>query len=389
MIRRIWVLCLSVVCLFACGENVAGGTSEHENVLQVRRFAPPGTGDRVAAIVLDSAGVPIPHAVVQMVERRNWAEKTAHGEKIVRDSAFIADEKGMFYVDSGLCAHVGLVVNAHGKGLGYAPCAQAGSISKIHVERARHFRGKGKANQVVAAYGTGFFAKSDASGKWRLPLPGSLRKSDIVLWENGDWHLFGETDGRISVEDFSDGNSPYTLLHRFNGESRWWAAFESDSLNDSTRNLPRHRVFADEIRGNALHIDLTDVSGGKAMVGFNWGADRTHPDVERIYRDLSRADTLFFAAKGRGTIRVQFICRAEDLLKNTVLETKISLDSAWKDYALPIQEFQTVRGSTLDASHSWDEVSGHCKATAFYAMGSADLWLDDIAIHGVLLKDLE
>ena len=125
------------------------------------------------------------------------------------------------------------------------------------------------------------------------------------------------------------------------------------------------------------------------MVGFNWGADRTHPDVERIYRDLSRADTLFFAAKGRGTIRVQFICRAEDLLKNTVLETKISLDSAWKDYALPIQEFQTVRGSTLDASHSWDEVSGHCKATAFYAMGSADLWLDDIAIHGVLLKDLE
>lgn len=389
MIFRAWILSFLAVCLLACGENVAGGTSEHENVIQVRRFAPSGGGDRVAAIVLDSEDRPIPYAVVQVAERRNWAEKTAKGEKVVWDSAFIADENGMFHVDAGLCAHVGLAVDAHGKGLGYAPCAQAGSILKIHVKKARRFFGKGKANQVVAVYGTGFFAKSDASGKWKLPLPGSLKRKDVVLWENGDWHLLGETAGRIAVEDFSDGDSPYTLLHRFNGESRWWAAFESDSSNDSTRNLSRHRVFVDERRGNALHIDLTDVSGGKAMVGFNWGADGSHPDVDRIYRNLSGADTLFFAAKGRGTVRVQFVCRADDLLKNSVFETKIALESGWKNYALPIREFQSVSGSTLDASRSWSDVAEHCKATVFYAVGSAELWLDDIAIRGVLLKDLE
>lgn len=386
MIRRFWIFCLFLYVLNSCEGNVAGGTSEHENVIQVQRLV--SVGDSVLAIVLDSRGAPIPYAVVQVAERRNWAAKTENGEKVVQDSAFIADKDGMFSVDSGLCAHVGLIV-AHGKGLGYAQCAQAGSILKIEVKKPPKFFGKSKANQVVAVYGTGFFTRSDRAGRWHLPLPGNLKREDIVLLEEGNWHLLEESAGRIIVENFSDADSPFTLLHRFNGGSRWWAAFDSDSLNDSTHHLAAHRVFADKIHGNALHISLKDASGGKAMVGFNWGMDRNYPDLERVYRDLSGVDSLFFTAKGEGIIRVQFVCRAENLLKNTVFETKISLDSSWTDYALPIESFKVASGSTLDASYSWKEVNRHCKATVFYADGPADLWLDDIAIHGALLKDIE
>ncbi len=386
MIRRLWILCLFLCVFNSCEKNVAGGTSEHENVIQVQRFVP--SGNSVVAVVLDSRGDPIPYAVVQTAERRNWAAKTAEGEKIIRDSAFIADKDGMFSVDPGLCAHVGLIVE-HGKGLGYAQCAHAGSILKIKVRKPAKFFGKAKANQIVAAYGTGFFTQSDRSGRWHLSLPRRLGRADIVFWEEGNWHLLEENSGRIVVENFSDANSPFTLLHRYNGGSRWWASFDSDSLNDSTHHLTGHRVFSDEIRGNALHISLDDVSGGKAMVGFNWGMDGNYPDLERVYRDLSNVDSLFFAAKGEGIVRVQFVCRAENMLKNTVFETKVSLDSSWTDYALPIENFQAVRGSTLDASYSWEEVKRHCKATVFYADGPADLWLDDIAIHGALMKDLE
>ncbi len=387
MIRRLLLLCLSLCLLDSCKENVAGGTSEHENVVQVQRLAP--FGDSVLAVVLDSRGRPIPYAVVQVVERKNWAARTENGERVVRDSAFIADKDGLFSVDYGLCADVGLQVSVPGKGLGYAPCAKVRSILKIEVGKPQGVHGRAKANQSVAVYGTGFFAQSDGHGHWRLPLPGNLRRNDIVLMENENWHLLNERSGRIVVENFSNAKSPFTLLHRFNGGSRWWAAFDSDSSGDSTENLAAHRVFADARHGNALHIRLVDASGGKAMVGFDWGRDRTCPDPERVYRDLSNADTLFLAAKGEGTVRVQFVCRAENLLKNTVFETKIALDSSWTDYALPIESFKVVDGSTLDASFSWEEVSGHCKATVFYADGPADLWLDDIAIHGVLLKDIE
>lgn len=207
--------------------------------------------------------------------------------------------------------------------------------------------------------------------------------------ENGNWHLLNERSGRIVVENFSDASSSFTLLHRFNGGSRWWASFDSDSSGDSTANLAAHRVFADARHGNALHINLVDASGGKAMVGFDWGRERTYPDLERVYRDLSSVDTLFLSARGKGTVRVQFVCRAADLLKNTVFETKIALDSSWTDYALPIESFQVADGSTLDDGFSWEEVNRHCKATVFYADGPADLWLDDIAIHGALLKDIE
>ncbi len=386
MIRRLWIFCLFLYVFNSCEGNVAGGTSEHENVIQVQRLV--SVRDSVLAVVLDSRGSPIPYAVVQVAERRNWAAKTEKGEKIVRDSAFVADKDGIFSVDSGLCAHVGLIV-AHGKGLGYAQCAQAGSILKIEVKKPLNFFGKAQANQIVAAYGTGFFTRSDRSGRWRLPLPENLGRDDIVLLEDGSWHLLEENSGRIVVDNFSDANSSFTRLHRFNGGGRWWAAFDSDSLNDSTHHLAAHRVFADEIHGNALHISLEDVSGGKAMVGFNWGMDGNYPDLERVFRDLSRMDTLFFAAKGAGIIRVQFVCRAENLLKNTVFETKVTLDSSWTDYALPIERFKVASGSTLDASYSWEEVSRHCKATVFYADGPADLWLDDIAIHGALLKDIE
>ena len=320
MIRRLWIFCLFLYVFNSCEGNVAGGTSEHENVIQVQRLV--SVRDSVLAVVLDSRGSPIPYAVVQVAERRNWAAKTEKGEKIVRDSAFVADKDGIFSVDSGLCAHVGLIV-AHGKGLGYAQCAQAGSILKIEVKKPLNFFGKAQANQIVAAYGTGFFTRSDRSGRWRLPLPENLGRDDIVLLEDGSWHLLEENSGRIVVDNFSDANSSFTRLHRFNGGGRW------------------------------------------------------------------RMDTLFFAAKGAGIIRVQFVCRAENLLKNTVFETKVTLDSSWTDYALPIERFKVASGSTLDASYSWEEVSRHCKATVFYADGPADLWLDDIAIHGALLKDIE
>lgn len=387
MICRLCIFCVLLYLFSSCENHVAGGTSEHENVIKAQRLVP--LEDSILVVVLDAHGAPIPFAVVQVAERRNWAAKTEQGESVVRDSAFIADRNGMFLVDSGLCAHVGLIVNAHGKGLGYAPCAQAGSIVKIEVKKPPKFFGKANANQRIAVYGTGFFTRGDKFGNWHLPLPGNLRREDIVLMKDGSWHLLGESFGRIVVENFSDRDSPYTLLHRFNGGSRWWAAFDSDFTNDSTHHLTSHRVFADERHGNALHINLVDASGGKAMVGFNWGMDGNYPDAKRVYRDLSRVDSLFFAAKGEGTVRIQFVCRAENLLKNTVFETKVVLDSFWTDYALPVKDFNAVRGSSLDASYSWDEVNRHCKATVFYAADSADLWLDDIAVHGALLKDIE
>ena len=387
MIRRTLILCLSLCLLDSCKENVAGGTSEHENVVQVQRLAP--VGDSVLAVVLDSRGLPIPYAVVQAVERRNWAARTENGERVVRDSAFIADKDGLFSVDYARCANVGLQVRVPGKGLGYVPCARVQSVLKIEVGKPQKFFGKATANQWVAVYGTGFFTRSDKRGHWHLPLPGNLRREDIVRMENGNWHLLNERSGRIVVENFSDASSSFTLLHRFNGGSRWWASFDSDSSGDSTANLAAHRVFADARHGNALHINLVDASGGKAMVGFDWGRERTYPDLERVYRDLSSVDTLFLSARGKGTVRVQFVCRAADLLKNTVFETKIALDSSWTDYALPIESFQVADGSTLDDGFSWEEVNRHCKATVFYADGPADLWLDDIAIHGALLKDIE
>lgn len=385
MRRGLWILWASVAFLCACMEEVAGGSSEHENVIRAKL---PQT-DSVLVVVQDSKGNPLPHVTVRAVDRINWASRTERGENVVMDSAFVSDGEGRFFVGSALCAHVGFFVDVRAGGLGYARCAERDSAVKLEVRKAPDFHGKTKAHARVGVYGSGLFTTSDAHGHWHLPLPGELQKEDVVWMDGGNWKPFGKTPERLLVEDFSDAGSLFTLLHRFNGGSRWWASFGSDSLGDSTANLPLHRIFADREHGLALHVELSDPLGGKAMVGFDWGLDREYPDASRVYRDLSRADTLFFSAKGSGQIRVQFVCRASDLLKNSAFETMVRLDSVWTDYALPVAEFAAAKGSTLVDTFAWEEVNRHCKATVFYADGSADLWLDNIAIGGVLLRDIE
>jgi len=181
-------------------------------------------------------------------------------------------------------------------------------------------------------------------------------------------------------------------LHRFNAGSRWWAAFNEDSVIREFSDLSRKRVLSDSSHRRSLHVLLIpqdSVENSKAMVDFDWGLPIAYPDVNFIFKDLSYADSLYFSAKGSGTLGVQMICRAEDLLQNAVFEMDIHLDSLWQDFAIGMDEFRIVAGDSLDASHSWDEVKTHCKATAFYAKGPVDLWLDDIAIGGVRLRDIE
>lgn len=374
--------------VIACDLMTAGGTSEHENVVQAQPI--PDFGDSVQVIVLDSEGKPLPFAVVQAVERKNWAARTQQNLDVVQDAAFIADSVGTFRVEASRCKEIALSANDLGDNVGYQVCT-ADSTVKLFVKSVRWAFGKTFAHQRVALYGTGFFAESDGGGHWRLPLPEPLQMSDVVVLDRGAWRPVGEHPERLLVEDFEDSLSQFTRLHRFNGGSHWWTAFDS-LVETQTKNLAEHRTWVGESFGRALHIDLIPSDGAenpKAMIGFNWGHDSSWPEPGEIYRNLSAADTLFFDAKGSGTLRVQFVCRAEDLLKNSAFETKISLDSVWQKFRLPIEKFEAKSGSSLDATRTWDEVSEHCKATVFAADGAVELWLDNIEIGGVRLSDIE
>lgn len=374
--------------VIACDLTTAGGTSEHENVVQALQI--PDVRDSVEVVILDSREEPIPFAVVQAVERKNWAAKTEQGLDVIEDSAFVADSVGKFRVEAEHCAEIGLAAKIPEKGLGYKPCSADSSVALV-VNPARLASGQSSAHRKIAAYGTGFFVRSDDRGNWRLPLPENLDSDKIVVLEHGFWHPAGERPDRLLVEDFEE-DSPFTRLHRFNGGSHWWMAFDSLAAENLEGTLAEHREYVGEDFGHALHIDLIPTKGAtdsKAMIGFNWGRPSSWPDTWEVYRDLSAADTLFFDAKGNGTLRVQFVCRDRELISNAAFETKIRLDSDWKKFRLPISGFVAKSGSELNSALSWKEVNAHCKATVFAADGTVELWLDNIEIGGVRLSDIE
>jgi len=138
-------------------ENLSGGSSEHENVVQAKN---------ISVQVVGADGHFLKYARVNFIEWLHWASFLEDGKSVLIDTMAIADKRGRLSIEPGFCLHVALNVKSGAleKFWGNISCAEADSFVKLTVGNPEMQCGKTLPNLLVAVYGTDVISQSDDNG---------------------------------------------------------------------------------------------------------------------------------------------------------------------------------------------------------------------------------
>lgn len=188
------VLGLFFLSLFFSGcetENISGGSSEHENVVQVKN---------IPVQVVDENGRFLKYVQLNFIEWSHWASFLEEGKSILIDTVAIADKRGRLSIESGFCSHAALDVKfgVLDKFWGNVSCSEAEPFVKLSVGNPEVQCGKTLPNLPVAVYGTDVISQSDGYGAWKLNIPPNLSRRDVVVKYEGFWRPLGEKSASLA-----------------------------------------------------------------------------------------------------------------------------------------------------------------------------------------------
>ncbi len=159
--------------------------------------------------------------------------------------------------------------------------------------------------------------------------------------------------------------------------SRTWAGtsgLSTDSTSWSGRSLRVPLLVGDTI---ATRPDLQRSAGLQLKLGGDEAADSAS-----VWHDLSLIDSIVFLAKGAGSLTFQIKARPRGAPASTDwLKAAFVLTPNWSRFVLRPTDFSSAEGL------SWS--SAQARDILWVSRDSvADLWLDDIRLHGPRLTDL-
>lgn len=376
--------------------DLSGGSSDHENVLE--------------ATVVNQTNIPVKNSTVRLVYRAHWAQ-LQEDDSSFADSNYATDKYGIVYLDSTQCLKSNFDMDVNGQMVNLR-CSDIQDFGQVRLEKYAVLYGVTIPNQRIAIYGSLIHTQSDGNGAWMLRVPPGVR--GVVVYNANYWRAIGyvtveasdsieflipQNGDRMMVENFENEEN-VTLFHFWNGGGHWWTAFDSAGTeeahiepNSATSDLMSARTYVDSLDSYVLHVGLYPSDSAetpKAMIGFNLGQPASTEDEELIYKDFSAVDSIHVDMCGSGSIKVQLICQAEDQYYTAVFESSVELqENVWTSHALAISDFHRTDGNFLDEVSAWEDVKSRCKSIAFYAKDSTDLWLDNIELEGIRLRDLE
>lgn len=395
---RLWWIGTFVLLCGSCTKtpDLSGGSSDHENVLE--------------AYVVNQTNLPVHSSTVRLVNNSHWARLQEDHSSFV-DSSYATDKYGTVYLDSTECLKSNFDMDVKGQMANFR-CSDIEDFGQVRLERYGVLYGVTLPHQTIAIYGSLIHTQSDDNGTWMLRVPPGVR--GIVVYSADHWRAIGsvtvaasdsvefvipKNGSRMMIENFEDEEN-VTLLHFWNGGGNWWTAFDSIGTeaehiepDAATSDLMNARVYVDSLDSYVLHVGLYPNDSAqipKAMLGFNLGQPAATKDTSLIYKDFSAVDSIHLGMSGSGTIYVQLICQAEGQADRAVFEYPVDLNEKnWTSYSLAVDDFKKLEGSLLDNESSWNDVKTRCKSIAFYAKDSTDLWVDNIELEGIRLRDIE
>jgi len=394
------VLSLFVLVLIGCTNNdVAGGSSGHENVIQVS--------------VHDASGEPVA-ARVYIVSSADWNDRIAAGEPVVLDS--LDTENGVVFLSrEWLKSNQHLFARTFDRSeVFWGRTSGLVMDSLIRTGNGKHVSWSSAelAGQQVGIKGTPLLSMADSSGNLFLQdVPRDLMTLGVVgpdrVWnsiamvdakqeqtkffpvENHEGVLVSDFDKGLSVSDF----------YAWTGGGWWWAVDDRREGGNS-RVLPAG-VYASITNAVdsagawdslSLHVTVQrdpDFPRNYAVVGFDLGKGVESGDTIGVFKDLSALTAIEFMAKGNGELRVEVSCTDEPfVLQELPLAWSHQLSATWEKVTVLPESLQSY---AEDASRglSWENSAKNCAYIGFSAADTAEFWLDDVYLRGIELRDLD
>lgn len=240
-------------------------------------------------------------------------------------------------------------------------------------------------------YGTSYKASVGEDGSFRFE---NIPEGEYAVLSGEDdsfewWDSFRLTSGEEAVvsvdapskdsvllEDFESGRST-NRFHSLTGGGWWFTFWQSFAISSE---LPEKGHEENAWNGTrSLHERFTLdtlLENPYALVGFNIGSP---PSVDSVFGyDVSGMDSLTFFAKGFGRVWIQFAGYTPEA-KSEIwdFEFDIPSDSAWTRITV-----------VPDGGELWNSIAAEMKTVNFLVKEDAELWLDQIVIHGVSASEI-
>lgn len=380
---------LVLFLVLACSDRTtqAGGGiwDETENSLAIR--------------ILDAAGNPVPQARVRLVSTQSWATQFWNGQSPVQDSSLTNSAgQARLMVKNW---PVQLEVLQNGKGL-RSLLQQSDSTWEGQIVPVARLHGSLAAKaqpwpDSLYLLGTSFHAVVDAKGYFifdSLP-PGSYSIASrhaafLQLW--GEVHLQSDSllqiadlapqeQDSVLLDDFEDGTAA-NRFHAITGAG-WWFHY-SDS---SSRVIPQSVASSSVSNGwmgsrsYQVSFQMGNAENHFALAGFDYGSSPLG-DSQLAQHDLSKLDSLSFWAQGKGIVHVQFVSLLPSPTGKVSQTMSIVLQEHWSRVVIRPQDLPSKNG------YAWSDLAAHQTSLAFMSNDHAELWIDQIQLHGLSIQDL-
>jgi hypothetical protein len=397
--------------LFYCGDlPMAGGTGTGTNL---------GEGKLLGSVFLPDG---TPGTGTAIVMREKYYIPYSKNSRFLRNA--VVDSKGMFVIDSIDSGNYILEMKGDDSLFAVQNVTVGNMDSTIDI-------GKSELNRQIRYYGT--LQLNDAStsgtrvlvlGMDRICTVGSDGTFSLLLPKSSYLFRIQPAGYDTSIDVFfSDVNSgdtiqlhtkPYTVLEDFdqqddvnnlnalnNGGSWFWFTDEmeggysrfSPAIEAGIKGAIVFEEFSEThptYNKNSLHLTFAI----NTRRNFHYGVIGTYlcdpfdstQDSDNSWFDLSDMTALSFAAKGTGTIYVQFLCQYTDtdkILRQFLIETPVELTPAWTIHSVLPSHFSNVvlQGTSLTIPAATALTSVNC--VRFFAKDRVELYLDEISIRNV------
>ncbi len=398
---RLIIFVVSIALLaISCANMSAGGGTDNPNSF---------TG-----VVAYEDGSIASGAVVRVIHKDDWLFNIEQGLSVIVDS-MVVDSTGWFLLEVPDTGKYTIEVEAPRGGLlRYGQRPFQGEI--LTVAPWIHYSGKVESTEKPEAllFGSSSFraaVKADNSfeiaripqGTYPVitltPKGGALESQFLEMVNiSGDGALQDTliiVPDTLLVDDFSFGFLHTSLGTMSNG---FWYDFcdkyepfggNSDVIWDTISNGAAWNKGPSFLCYIQVREGFDNPFGG---VGFFIGNYDT-------YYNLSKVNKLVFMGKGKGTIRVSFETHALDTLTNNTghFGTIVTMPNTWSPIEIELDSLTlSPESQAYWLGYTWDMVSDRVNRIEFGVYGTLaipgetiELWLDDIKLSDIQLKDLK
>lgn len=231
---------------------------------------------------------------------------------------------------------------------------------------------------ILRSYGLGRMVATDDSGTMDLSgFPAADLWMRATLPDGSSHDVFiSATRSEVVLEpgwlvDDFEGGISRTRLGILAGGG-WWYVATLGVDSQSSRDIASMRDSMDWHEGRTslrAGFSFPTAGAGYGLVGFHFGP------TEQTPVDLSGLDSVVFWAKGRGSVRVEFV--ADTVGGVTSHAAVLPLDSTWTRHAVSAASLKPI-----DTGRLWGVDAKRVRFLQFIVFESAEFRLDDLRYFG-------